>query len=138
MRIGKQRSSKPTVNDKLPIPISAMLAPYSNNVNSKPWLTPLIRQCSHLTSQQFDQTVPTSSCAATRWMVDTFWDHTLAHSPYLHTRVMSPVRHVYSYLVLLTLWTTSSSVSNTVTQVTGPNISSCMHLDNTFNILGIL
>ena len=42
---------------------------------------------------------------------------------------------MYRYLVLLTLWTTSSSVSNTVTQVTGPNISSCMHLDNTFNIL---
>ena len=80
-----------------------------------------------------DQTVPTSSWAATRWMVDTFWDHTLAHSPYLHTRVSRVSRvtgHVSSYLVLLTLWTTSSSVSNTVTQVTGPNISSCMHLDN--------
>ena len=66
-------------------------------------------------------------------MVDTFWDHTLAHSPYLHTRVSRVSRvtgHVSSYLVLLTLWTTSSSVSNTVTQVTGPNISSCMHLDN--------
>ena len=78
-------------------------------------------------------------------MVDTFWDHTLAHSPYLHTRVSRVtchasrvMRHVSGYLVLLTLWTTSSSVSNTVTQVTGPNISSCMHLDNTFNILDLL
>ena len=34
-------------------------------------------------SQQFDQTVPTSSCWATLWMVPTFWDQTLAHSPYL-------------------------------------------------------
>ena len=33
-----------------------------------------------------------------------------------------------AYLVLFTLCTTSSSVSNLDTQVTGPNISSCMHL----------
>ena len=55
----------------------------------EPWCRVDVRKWFYLISQQLDQTVPTRRLVAILWTVPTFWDQTLAHSPYLSRQTLN-------------------------------------------------